>query len=396
VNTVIFFLISFAVALTLGLIALEDPGYVLISRQPYEIEVSLALFGVAIVVLFVGLYILVRFILRSFKARRDLAVWQDKRSRVKAVREMQHGYAKLIEGDWAEAERELTQHLSHSDTPLLNLLGAAYAAQQKNDYERRDHYLDQARSSDRKHRDAVDLTRARLQYQAGQFDAVRITLKNMSAALKRRPLVERMEAELLRHDSDWSTLGKRLPLLRKHHAFADPEILELEHQTYSHAFDSATNVEGNSNEITRAWTALPKEQRKDPELTATYVRKLMGADQHKQAEDVIKTALNQHWSGELLKLYAELTNSTDEARLRQCLVWHEKHPEDPDLLQLLGRLKLKLDELEHSQEYFAEAIRQGAGNSAYLELGALLERTGSHADALKCYRRGLEVQTTRP
>ena len=42
-TAIVLVLTALAVALTLGLLAREDPGYVLISRWPYEIEVSLAL-----------------------------------------------------------------------------------------------------------------------------------------------------------------------------------------------------------------------------------------------------------------------------------------------------------------------------------------------------------------
>ena len=40
---IVYVLITLAAAAALGLLALEDPGYVLISRTPYEIEVSLLL-----------------------------------------------------------------------------------------------------------------------------------------------------------------------------------------------------------------------------------------------------------------------------------------------------------------------------------------------------------------
>ena len=393
-NTTIFFLVSLALALSLGLIALDDPGYVLISREPYEIEVSLALLGVILVLVFAVLYLLVRILMRSLKARSDLALWQSERSRRKATQDMLYGYAKLIEGDWAEAERELTHRLQHSDTPLLNYLGAAYASQQKGDYERRDQYLGWARKIDRRYRDAVDLTQARLQYQAGQFEAVRLTLDGMSGGLKRRPLVERMEAELLRQNQDWPALEQRLPRLRKHHAFGDQEILELEHQTYSHVFDETR--QDNQSDLTRTWSSLPKEQRKDPELVHTYVEKLLAKNQHKQAEDTIKLALNQTWSSELLRLYGRVMVINEADRTRQCLVWLEKHPDDAVLLQMLGQQKAKENELEQAQEYFARAIRHGADHSAYLELGELLEKSGDHADALKCYRRGLQVQKARP
>ena len=40
---IVFVLLVLAIGITLALVALEDPGYVLISRAPYEIEISLTL-----------------------------------------------------------------------------------------------------------------------------------------------------------------------------------------------------------------------------------------------------------------------------------------------------------------------------------------------------------------
>ena len=61
-------LLALAAALTLGLLAQDDPGYVLISRWPYEIEVSLALFIAGIVLLLVLAYAVVRILLRTVQA----------------------------------------------------------------------------------------------------------------------------------------------------------------------------------------------------------------------------------------------------------------------------------------------------------------------------------------
>ena len=57
---IVLLLATLAAALTLGLLAQEDPGYVLISRSPYEIEVSLALLVAALIGCGIVGYFLVR------------------------------------------------------------------------------------------------------------------------------------------------------------------------------------------------------------------------------------------------------------------------------------------------------------------------------------------------
>ncbi len=393
-NTLIFVLASFAVALALGLIAMDDPGYVLISRVPYEVEVSLALFVLVLVLIFTGLYLLVRFLLRLVTARRDVSRWNERRNRARAGRDILHGYARLIEGDFAEAERELTVRLAHSDTPLLNQLGAAYAAQQQGDFARRDAYLDAAAAGGRRFRDAVSLTRARLQYQAGQVADARATIESMPSALRRRHVVQRMEAEVLRSQEDFKALEKRLPYYRRHDAFSREELGELEQQTYGRVLRLEAPTPENVNELTRAFSSLPESARHEDDKLLAYVAKLVEGGQVKRAADVIRNEQHHHWHAALVPVFAGLDMDAAE-KTRQMLVWLERHPEEPLLLYHVAHLKNAAGDAEAAQGFYVKAIRHGAGARAYLELGELLERAGEHAEAMRCYKRGLQVRGNR-
>ena len=135
----------------LGQLAIRDRGYVLISRAPHEVEISLALFFVSLVILVIVIYFTVRFLIRVFFAPRDLGRWRDRRNVLLARKATLDGYARLIEGDWQSAERILTQRLSYSATPLLDCLGAAFAAQQQGNQETRDQYQERAKNLDPDH-----------------------------------------------------------------------------------------------------------------------------------------------------------------------------------------------------------------------------------------------------
>lgn len=392
-NTLIFILVTFAVALALGLVAMEDPGYVLIARSPYEIEVSLALFVLALVLVFSGLYLGVRFLYRLFSARRDLSEWSVRRNRERAGRDMLSGYARLIEGDFEQAERELTLRVKHSDTPLLNHLGAAYAAQQQGDYVRRDAYLDAAAASGRRFRDAISLTRARLQYQAGQLDESRKTIEAMPPSLRKRPAAQRMEAEVLRSLKDFKALEQRLPKYRRGDAFSAEELADLERQTFGRMFRLEAPP-AEPSELSRALSSLPEEQRHSTAVVSAYAARLAAAGRSKAAADHIRTELHHHWNSELVPVFLALGEDPAE-QIRQLKVWLERHPEDARLLYALAHLSNAEGDRETAQEFYARAIRHGAGEEAYLELGELLERAGESAEALRCYRRGLEVRQVR-
>lgn len=394
-NALIFLLATLAVACVLGVLALDDPGYVIISRAPHEIEISLALFLLLLVAAFAAAYYALRAVFRALSARRDLARWNRQRNRERSSRDVLQGYARLIEGDWSEAERELTRRLEHSDAPLLNYLGAAYAAHQNADYGRRDRYLDAAWTSDRRFRNAVQLTRIRLQYQAGQLPEARATIESLPASLRKRGVVERMEAEILSGLGDWDTVEKRLPHFRRHKSFSSSEIDDLERRAFERLFAADGQAPDDPGALTAAWSALPKPQRRRPEMIAAYARGLVRARNAKQAGELLKAALNRDWNPELAELFGALDDGGDSARLRQCREWLEKHPRDPALLLTLGRLCARRGESDAARDYYARAIRHGASGQAYLELGSLLERGGELDEATRCYRRGLEARNRR-
>ena len=86
-------------------------------------------FLLVLLVIVVFIYFGVRLIIRVFYAPRDIGRWHGRRNALLARQATLDGYARLIEGDWEAAEKILTRRLSYSATPLLDCLGAAYAAQ---------------------------------------------------------------------------------------------------------------------------------------------------------------------------------------------------------------------------------------------------------------------------
>jgi HemY protein len=389
VKTTVFVFATLSLAFALGFISLHDPGYVLISRAPFQIEMSLALFIVIVLLTFVTLYLSVRVLFRTLQARRDLRKWRDQRVVEKAGQDIIFGYAKLIEGNWAEAERELLQRVDHSSTPLLNHLGAAYAAQQNDQFDKRDHYLDLAFNGERKFRDAVQLTRIRLQYQAGQYEAAKITLRSMSASVRKKRVAQRMEAEIYLSLSDWDMLQKQLPLYRKGHSFSDSELVDMEQTVFKKLLTERREGTGGQL-VSKTWARVPKSQRKDPELIETYCRELVACGKLSEAEVQLKAALSNNWSSQLVRFYGEIKTSNSHEKLKQCELWEKQFPNDAVLALVIARLKVRLGNSESAQESYASSLRLGASEEAFLELGQMLEQSGEVDEARRCYKRGLE------
>ena len=144
--------VSLAAAAAIGLISLEQPGLMVVSYGKHSLELPLVLALLFIAVAFALLYLLFNFLFALLRAPKRAKAWNEARQNKKAQDDTLRGYARLIEGDWAHGEKELLRRMPYCKTPMLNYLGAAYAAQQQHDFRRRDEYLSLAEGIDPRNR----------------------------------------------------------------------------------------------------------------------------------------------------------------------------------------------------------------------------------------------------
>ena len=383
---IVYVLITLAAAAALGLLALEDPGYVLISRTPYEIEVSLVLAVVLAGILLFAVYLVLRLLWAVLRMPRTAGRWRVNRRHALATQATLAGYSRLIEGEWEEAEEILSQRLGYGATPLLSALGAAYAAQQRADYDARDKYLLQARNQEPEHIEAVEITRARLLERAGQLDEARGVLEQLHEQGVRRRAVQGMLVELLQRQQDWPALESLFKDLKRSRILPEGEMKILNRDLQVRLLTSDARPDAGA----QVWSRLSRQERRDPVLTAVHVRSLIDAGNMKQAEKILRKAINRNWDGGLVRLYGHIRYEPIDALLKQAENWRVTHADDPDLLITLARFQLELKARDKALLLLVEAARIGVSGETYMELGLLLESMGESAKALQCYRRGLQ------
>jgi len=392
VSFIVYVLITLAAAAALGLLALEDPGYVLISRTPYEIEVSLVLAVVLAGIVLFAVYLVLRLLWAVLRMPRTAGRWRVNRRHALATQATLAGYSRLIEGEWEEAEEILSQRLGYGATPLLSALGAAYAAQQRADYDARDKYLLQARNQEPEHIEAVEITRARLLERAGQLDEARGVLEQLHEQGVRRRAVQGMLVELLQRQQDWPALESLFKDLKRSRILPEGEMKILNRDLQVRLLTSDARPDAGA----QVWSRLSRQERRDPVLTAVHVRSLIDAGNMKQAEKILRKAINRNWDGGLVRLYGHIRYEPIDALLKQAENWRVTHTDDPDLLITLARFQLELKVRDKALLLLVEAARIGVSGETYMELGLLLESMGESAKALQCYRRGLQESHASP
>lgn len=387
-----FFLILLA-AVMVGLLAYQDPGYVLIGRGHTTIEMSLSLFTTLAIVGFVLLYILIRFVLRTWHMPEQLRHWRQHRRDRKARHSLRRGLIELAEGHWKQAEHALTRYVKYSHTPLLNYLSAARAAQKQNAHERRDHYLSMAHQSMPDADIAVELTQAELQLAHGQLEQSLATLEHLRTMTPHHTHVLLLLCQLYQQLQSWGDLKELLPLLRKHKILNNEALHSLTLRTYQALLD-ITARQQNANKLQEFWQSVPKDIRQDTNLLGSYIRYLIEVDQHDSAEQLLRDTLRRQWQPEWVELYGRVKSSQPEKQLMTAETWLKGRENNSLLLLCLGRICLNNQLWGKARAYLEASIGNSPKAETYKELGLLLEQLEEKEAAAECYRKGLLLTTS--
>lgn len=378
------------VAASATLVAYRNPGYVLITREPYVLETSLAVFVIILAVIFAVLYLGVRLVTRIVRAPHNLTRWRQTRRTRKAREAFLNGLAHLLTGEWLKAEKELVASLHAVDSPLLGYLAAAMAAQGQGDRAKRDKYLNQAQQLSNGNPLIADMTQAQLQLLDGQSDQALATLTRLQARAPQQFQPVRLLIETHRRQRDWHALARLLPLAREHELLPEGELDTLEQVTQRELL-SLPLPDGALNTLHQAWSEVPYGARENPDLVEVYARQLLQQQAMDECADLLSASLERHWNERLLRLFGEVPSSQPAEQLETAEEWLARQGESPTLLLTLGRLARRVQQTERARGYLLKSIELGNSAEAQAELGMLCEESGDSAGALSHCRAALAL-----
>ncbi|MBI3899774.1 MAG: heme biosynthesis protein HemY [Gammaproteobacteria bacterium] len=377
-------------AILLTMYALDNPGYVLIARTPWSIEMSLTVFMLLGLVAAGALYLVVYLAVRLIRIPRDVEQWRAHRNERQARESLYQGLIKLAEANWSEAEARLLTSMRGGDTPLLSYLGAACVNQGQGNLEKRDEYLAGAHRRSPQHHLAIGMTQANLQYLAHQSEQALATLTELRQLAPKHKHVLKLLAQLYLELRDWTNLAELASQLRQNAVLTSKEVDALELRAHRELLVLSL-PSGAGDVLQKAWNAVPKHLRRQPTLIAIYARQLIQQREMNQAEELLRNTIEQQWDDALVDLYGQARSDTPTEQLENAENWLTLHPEEPYLLLTLGRLSIHANREQKARGYLEKCINLRGPAEAYRELGGLLERLGEKDRALACYRRGTEV-----
>ena len=384
----IYILSVFFIAVIAGLLAEQDPGYILIGRGFQTLEMSLSLFITLQILLFAALYFLARFISRTWSMPERLRDWRQRSRSKKALDASRKGLIELAQGRWKQAERALTRHITDSDMPLLNYLSAAHAAQKLNAPERRDHYLSMAHKSMPDADMAVELTQAELQIAHGQLEHALATLVHLRSIAPKHTHVLLLLTRLYEQLSSWGDIESLLPDLKKHNVLQKHEYDRLSIHVYHALLDIAASSKKIS-QLYDVWQRMPGKLRDRHEMIFDYAKHLIELGEHERCEQLLRDAIKRNWNSHLIELYGLVKSSSPEKQLAHAEAWLKGRENNPDLLLTLGRISLENKLWGKAQSYLESSLGYGPKAETYKELGTLLEQLEEKDAAADSFKKGL-------
>jgi len=390
-----FCLIALGIAAFVALGVREDSGYVLIGYDVWTFESSLALFVLALVIVFSAMYMALRIFDNLLSAPDKMRTWSSRHSAKRARNALNRGLLELSEGDWKGAEKHLLRLADRSETPLLNYLAAARSAQQQQAYDRRDHYLQLAHSCMPTADVAVGLTQAELQMAHEQQEQALATLQHLRSIAPHHTQVLKLLKTLYEQLGDWIRLRELLPELRKRNVINEDELEALEINIYKALLGKATTDDDRAK-LLQTWEGIPRKLHTNAALVVCYAQHLLERGRNDQARDLVFNAMRKQWSEALIEFYGHIESSEPSKQLSAAEGWLSRKADDATLLLTLGRLCLRCKLWGKARSYLESSLSIRTSSTTYRELGALLEKLEEPEKAMECYRAGLELHVEDP
>ena len=389
-STVMFLVMGSLVGALFFKAVARDPGYVLLAHGRHTIETSLLVGLLAMVLFFLFLYWLWRFLRWALDPLRG-----QRKANSRTIR----GLIAFAEGDWHNAEKLMAKGAAGNDIALINYLTAAQAAHEQGEEDRRDDYLRLAHQTAKGIDIAVGLTKARLQFQSEQWEECLATLMVLkkNAKTPSYPYVIKMLSQVYVQVQDWDSLLQLLPELKKRKVVSADELHDLERRSYEGKLKQAQRGSGEDRlrNLQQVWQKTPRKLHHELALIQAYSEALINLNAGEEAEKILTDALRKNWDDNLARLYGIVKGADVAKQLLWAENWLKERPNNAMLLLTLGRLSLQLQQWEQARSYFEASIRSRRSAEAHGELGRLLSHLGEHEASNENFQAGLALISQR-
>lgn len=379
---IIFFAIVLIVAVLIGVQIKSNPGYILISTHHYAIETRLWFAIVSILISFIVLYYLIRFLKLTLSAPKHWRAWRKHEKHDKAIVNAYKGCLALLNGQWGKAQKQLLSDPKQAPLPALNYLAAAVAAQRNGEDSKSAKYLRSAALSAPKEEVAIGLVKAQLQYNAADYQQALQTLSQLGEFALHNTWILTLLAKIQKKRGDWEALVTLFEPLRQQQALPTAQIHSMAIQAYQHLFSTETDPIA----LKHLWKAMDKNLQPLPTLSILYVAALNRLNEVELAEKLARNTLKQQWLPELARLYGAIETDHPKKQLVHAEQWLQAQPKDANLLYTCARLAQRLQVWDKAKDYYRASLQAQINAEVAGAFAQLLEQQGDIKQSLTYYQ----------
>lgn len=381
----------FAVAIGLAVVARYNPGNVVLFFPPYRIDLSLNFFVVALAILFIILYVVIRAIRVTQKLPARVIGYRRNKRETTANNALRDSLKSLFEGRFGQAEKAATRAAELPDNLGVAALIGARAAHRMGQPERRDIWLASI-EEDEPLKTARLITTLDLLVDEHKSQAALQTVSELNARGTRHIHALRLALKANQQAKNWPEVLRLVRSLDKHDALHPALSTRLRELSYDGLLsDDAHDAES----ITRLWATVPSEDRIKPFIAMRAANAFNKCGLHAEARAIVEKTLATEWDQRLLPVYRDAVAAEATpallSQIEHCERWAIKAPNDAELALTLGsfcfKQKLWGKAQRHLEQALSDAVAPSTVREAHLRLGQLHEAIDQQALAAEHYRQ---------
>ena len=359
---VLFLMIALLAGLVGGPYLSGQQGYVRIETANNIIEMSITTLVIFFVIALAIIYGLEWIIIRFLRLSRGSYNWFSRRKRVRAQKQTLEGLVKMNEGDYAKAEKLIGKNAKHSAEPVLNLIKAAEAAQQRGDEFSANRYLIEATELAGSDNLLVEIARTRILLQQNKLPAARSSVDSLLEMSNRNKEVLKLAVDIYLRSKAYQALDEILDSVENNGLFSTEEFQELRTQTENGLLDEKMNEEGVDG-LLAWWDELPRRRRNNVDLKVGLIQRLIDCNDHESAAEftleILKKIGDNTPIGKALCTQITRLQPEDNSKLIKLVAKRAKRAGDVEkccINRALGYLYVRNNEFSQAAEVFKKVI----------------------------------------
>jgi HemY protein len=392
VRLLIIILSGLLAAIGIGTLLSRDAGLMIFSYAGYNIQMSMSLFVLILLVLFVGTYFVFRLLGGLIRLPKNVNRWSLNRRYQRSEKYLSQGILASLEGDWPKAEESFQRGARHSRLPLVNYLAAARAAQHLGAILRRDHYLRLAHESSPEAALAIGLTQAKLQLSESQTEQAYATLKHLVKDPSAQDDAKGLLLEAATELKEWPEALRLLNDPKCKKLLPAEQLKERRLAVYAGLLREAAEVRDRIR-LDREWENIPRKLKGENYLIKEYVDARFNFPDTSDCEHLLRKTLNANWDEALVRQYGLVEGDKIVKQIQFAERLLLAHSREPALLLALGRLCKRNSLWGKAKSYLQDSLSAQPSAEAYQELALLLEQQGEHVAAGLHFQKGLALAT---